>query len=971
MGTVSNPSTGGLLGRDRELAALMQGLEEARGDRARIFLVGGDAGIGKTRLLTELATRSDERLLWGGCLPLGERGVAYLPLIEMIRSLEEDIRDALPPALEAVVPRVGAPPAEAAGSRAHLFQAVIEMLESLAARAPLIVVFEDLHWADRSTLDLLDFLIGLLREQRILLLCSIRTDDLLPEHPLRTDVAEWLRRPSVSWLELEPLSPEDGLRLVASLRSGSEVTREEAMSLVTRADGNPFLIEELVAAGSGATGTAERMRDLLLRRTQGLSPDLIRLLRIASVGGTVIDEHLLSRVAGSSLDDTRTLLRAGISAQLLVVDERGCRFRHALVAEALHGDLLPAEHREYHAAYADALAADGDGVPPGKLAAHQTEAGRWQEALPAWVKAAEAAETQFAFAEAQHGYESALELWPSLDRSDVSAGCTHLELLRRLAEAAFLAGDPDVACRAARDALDQIEEAENPVTAALVYHRLARYVRNTDDYAESLALQQRAVELIPDSPPSPERAEVLSGLALIFQYENRYHEARDVSLEAIEAAVETGAREAETRARNTLGETICILEDLDLGLEVIGQALELARQTGNAHEQARSLWNMQANRFFGGRLADFVSNSAPTIETLRITQPHWVLDHMVDTADALQMLGRWDAADAMIAAARREYPTLADRIGIRELHVARGEMERARALVEAQTESLVGYVGPDVTGRVLNLVNQAEIQVAEDEPVWPIELVEGALDLYRDVEKPIYISHGLTVGLRAAADLARTARARSDPDSLDRAVAAGESFHRRMSEVISRPGPANGWKREVGCLAAQCDAELARLHGRADPEAWEKAADCWSGLSIPYRAAYCRFRWAEDALASGVDRSRIVSVIEELCEFLGRLRAKPLLDDVTALARRARIDVGGRPSSDPYGLTEREREVLAQVASGATNRQVAEALYIAEKTASVHVSNILRKLGASNRSEAAAKAVKEGLDVFAGTKPAP
>lgn len=971
MGTVSNPSTGGLLGRDREMAALMEGLEAARGDRATAFLVGGDAGIGKTRLLNELVSRSDERVLWGGCLPLGERGVAYLPLIEMIRSLDEAARDVLPPALEAVVPRGRQLNAETAGSRAHLFQAVIEMVENLAARAPLIVVFEDLHWADRSTLDLLDFLIGLLREQRILLLCSIRTDDLLPEHPLRTDVAEWLRRPSVSWLALDPLSPEDGLRLVASLRPGSEVTRDEAMSLVKRADGNPFLIEELVAAGSGAVGTPERMRDLLLRRTHGLSPDLIRLLRIASIGGTVIDERLLSRVAGLSLDDTRALLRAGIGAQLLVIDERGCRFRHALVAEALHGDLLPAEHREYHAAYADALAAGGDPASPGELAAHQTEAGRWQEALPAWVKAAEAAEAQFAFAEAQHGYQSALELWHSVDEPDVSAGNSHLELLRRLAEAAFLAGDPNVACRAAREALGQIDEAEDPVTAALVYHRLARYVRNTDDYSESLALQQRAVELIPDSPPSPERAEVLSGLALIFQYENRYHEARNVSVEAIEAAVETGAGEAETRARNTLGETICILEDLDLGLAVIGEALELARQTGNAHEQARSLWNMQANRFFGGRLADFVANAESTIETLRITQPHWVLDHMVDTADALQMMGRWDEADAMIAVARREYPTLADRIGIRELHIARGEMDPARTLVEAQTESLVGYVGPDVTGRVLNLVNQAEIQVAEGEPVRAIELVEGALDLYRDVEKPIYISHGLTVGLRAAADMARATRARSDLSSLDRALAAGESFHRRMAEVISRPGPANGWKREVGCLAAQSDAELSRLHGRPDPEAWQRAADCWTGLAMPYRAAYCGFRWAEDALASGVDRSRIEPVIEELCELLGRLRARPLLDDVTALARRARIDVGGRPASDPYGLTEREREVLAQVASGATNRQVAEALYIAEKTASVHVSNILRKLGASNRSEAAAKAVKEGLVAFADTEPAP
>lgn len=971
MGTVMNPPSGGLLGRDRELAVLQQGLEAARDNRATALLVAGDAGIGKTRLLTELVSRSDEPVLWGGCLPLGERGVAYLPLIEMIRALDDDVRGTLPPALEAIVPRGRQVNGEAAGSRAHLFQAVIELLESLAARAPLIVVFEDLHWADRSTLDLLDFVIALLREQRILLLCSIRTDDLPPDHPLRTDVAEWLRRPTVGWLGLEPLSPEDGMRLVAALHAESEVSQEQALRLVQRADGNPFLIEQLVAAGSGAIGTPERMRDLLLRRTHGLTPDLIRLLRIASVGGTVIDERLLSRVAGRNLEETRALLRAGIGARLLVVDERGCRFRHALVAEALHGDLLPAERREYHASYADALITGDDPTPPGALAAHQTEAGRSREALTAWVEAAEAAKAQFAFAEAQHGYQSALDLWHEVADPETAAGCAHLDLLRRLAEAAFLAGDPDVACRTARDALSQVDEAADPVTAGLLHHRLARYVRNTDDYAEALALQQRAVELVPASPASPERAEVLAGLALILQYENRYREARDISVQAIDVAVETGAREAETRARNTLGETICILEDLDGGLAVIGEALELARQTGNAHEQARSLWNMQANRFFGGRLGEFVDTAGSTIETLRVTQPHWILDHLVDTADALQMLGRWDEAEAMIAMARREYPVMADRIGIRELLVARGELDEARALVEAQTLSLVGYVGPDVTGRVLNMVHQAEIHVAEGNPSRAIDLIKGALELYREVEKPIYIGHGLVVGVRAAADVARAARLRSDSALAREAITAGEGFRGRMTEVMSRSGPANGWKREVGCLAAQCDAELARLHGRRDPEAWQQADACWTGLSMPYRAAYCRFRWAEDALASGVDRSKVEPVIEELRDYLGRIGAKPLLEDVTALARRARMDVDGHPSFHPYGLTGREREVLAQVASGATNRQIAQALYISEKTASVHVSNILRKLTAANRSEAAAKAVKEGLVGFADTEPAP
>jgi DNA-binding CsgD family transcriptional regulator len=270
-------------------------------------------------------------------------------------------------------------------------------------------------------------------------------------------------------------------------------------------------------------------------------------------------------------------------------------------------------------------------------------------------------------------------------------------------------------------------------------------------------------------------------------------------------------------------------------------------------------------------------------------------------------------------------------------------------------------MGPDVTGRVLNLVHQADIALAEGKPGDAIRLVEEALERYPALDKPVYICHGIAIGLRAAADLARSARMKQDAAALEGAVEEGERLHQAMMEKVGLPGPKDGWRLEVGCLAAQCDAELSRLHGKPDPEGWDLARDRWLALSMPYRAAYCRFRWAEDSLNAGVDRSEVARALEELSAFLHVLDARLLLDEVRALARRARIDLGDRYSADRYGLTERERDVLAELATGATNRQIAETLFISEKTASVHVSNILRKLDAANRGEAAAAAIREGL----------
>jgi hypothetical protein len=183
-------------------------------------------------------------------------------------------------------------------------------------------------------------------------------------------------------------------------------------------------------------------------------------------------------------------------------------------------------------------------------------------------------------------------------------------------------------------------------------------------------------------------------------------------------------------------------------------------------------------------MSDFVDNAEATIAALRITQPHWIADHMVDTADALQMLGRWDEAEAMVAAAKLAYPTMAERLGVPELLIGKGRLEEAQALVEAQAMLLVGYLGPDVTGRVLNLVNQADIALAQRDPTRAMDLIDEVLQRYPNLDKPVYVSQGIAVGLRAAADVARAAASGGKTGS-----------RRRLSRkgIVSTHGSPSSW----------------------------------------------------------------------------------------------------------------------------------------------------------------------------------
>ncbi|MGV9898222.1 ATP-binding protein, partial [Streptomyces tendae] len=320
MGGVPQTSlTSPLVGREDELARLTGVLERARAGEARAVLVAGDAGVGKTRTLDEVAGRAaaaGTTVLTGHCVDLGDVGLPYLPFTEILGLLAADERFASVLAGHPVADRLlgGGPDdgTDAAPSRLRLFEGVAALLTDLADVAPLLLVLEDLHWADQSSRDLLRFLLGrgvLQRPaggapgHRLALFASYRADDLHRRHPLRPLLAELVRLPGVERLELRPLPDADVARLVRSLRR-RRLPDTTVRRIVERAEGNAFYAEELVAATDAPTGgVPSGLADVLLIRFEQLSETAQQVLRTAAVAGRRVGHGLLRDAVGLPEED--------------------------------------------------------------------------------------------------------------------------------------------------------------------------------------------------------------------------------------------------------------------------------------------------------------------------------------------------------------------------------------------------------------------------------------------------------------------------------------------------------------------------------------------------------------------------------------------------------------------------------------------------------------------------------------------
>ena len=995
-----------LIGRSAEVGRLRLALRAAAEGEGRSVLIAGEAGVGKTRLITEFAdeaTRGGVVVLLGGCVDLGEGAAPYAPFVEAIRGLVRELDDAdveriIGPArseLARLVPDLG--PAEddrASGlnidsAQGRLFELLLGVLQRLADRAPVLLVVEDLHWSDRSTRDLLAFLVRNLREAAVTLVGTYRSDELHRRHPLLPFLAELERTGWVERLELHPFDRRDAAAQLRAI-AGRELDAGLIESIHARAGGNAFFAEELLAA-AGEDGRSElpaTLRDVLLARVAGLAEPTQEFLRIASAAGQRVDPALLAAAAHIDEGTLYDALRECVGRQVLVPDpttgvERYA-FRHALLQEAIYDDLLPGERTRLHSAFARTLEArtTGDASHAAELAYHWYAAHDLPRALEAAVVAGQAAKARYAFPEAVAQFERAIDLWDQVPDAEARAGRDRVALLATLAGVARYT-EPGRAVTHIQAAISLLDPVADPVRSGLLYERLGRYawVAGQGDLANEA--YWTAVRLTPPEPPSAARARAIAGLAQILTLGGRFTEAMALADDAMVIAEAVGAREIAGHARNTRGSSRAMNGEVDAGIADILEAKVIAEEVGVVDDIGRAYANWTWVLDTTGRLEAAIEAAEAGIEaTARLGLMRFFGVHMLcGVADGLFRLGRWDESARAVRRAEEVGPFGINEILVQEL-LGRHAVVRGRFTEAADRLRPLGLLAARAND--IQFINPVEASLAElalwqgrpDEALARLVPAIGQIDFSPEVR----IAELYALALRAAADAAEVARARRVDADEAAAVAAGEqvlaAIRRRHAEVqAERPvflSLSSSW-------LALCEAEATRLSRTPDVEAWLAVSATWEEQDRPYLVAYARWREAEARLAARGDRGLAAEALRAAHEIATRLGAEPLDREVTTLAGRARLSLEIDRSEDDehgeegavstavdddaarLGLTAREREVLALLALGRTNRQIADELFISVNTAGVHVSNILGKLGVSGRGEAAAVAYRLGL----------
>jgi DNA-binding CsgD family transcriptional regulator len=977
-----------LVGRRDELSTLAAARERAEGGDPAIVLLGGEAGVGKTRLVEEAAARATQagaRVLIGGCVELGGDALPFAPLVDALRSLsrstpEPELGELLGPArreLARLLPELDPDAALAAsvdgGRTSQLLELVLGVLGRLAAERPLVLVIEDLHWADASTLDLVALLVRALRGVRVLLVVTYRSDELHRAHPLRPLLTGWERVRSVEHIELSRFARDEvAAQLQAILATAPEAQFVDVV--YDRSEGNAFLVEEILGAvqtGADPHALPPSLRSVLLARAEQLSEPAQRLLRTASAAGRSVPEQLLAGVAGFDESTLYTALREAVERHLLVVDEsaRGYAFRHALVRDAVYDDMLPGERVRLHTAYGRALSenpslAGGDGQVAATLAHHWYAAHDLPRALTASVDAARHAAASYAPAESQRHLERVLELWPGVPDAEERTGMDAIEPLRLAAESAWNAGAVERALSLLDQALAEVGPNGTPVRRALLMERRGRALRDLGRAAEATATIQAAAKLLPTEPPTAARAVVLASLANTLLRTGNMDASRAAAEEAVRAAHAVGAPQQEAGAQVTAGSARVYTGDMEGGLAALEAGLGLAETIGDQATAVRGYVNLADALELVARHADAADAARKGIEiATRAGLAGSVGGLLVaNAAEPLLRVGEWQEVGRLLDDA-----LAADLTGVfagsglalrAELHAYRGRHDDAMADVRT-ARRLLGDAPEEQFSQPLAFV-EAEAARGRGDLVAARAAVERGLAGDPTSWLARYAWPLVWLGLRVEADQALQARDRRQP-------VRGHVTERAADLAQVADGLRSEWP-QAQAYRALAAAERGRLDGTANAATWEAAVAAWRTADEAYPLAYALLRLAEARLDAG-DRESATEALREAAAIAARLGAAPLTADAAALARRARLQLDdGAPEAPAaevdelgrFGLTEREREVLLLVADGRSNSQIAGELYISPKTASVHVSNILTKLGVTSRVEAAAVAHRLG-----------
>jgi DNA-binding CsgD family transcriptional regulator len=997
-----------LVGRGEQLAVLEAALAPSRPDSAvpasgarvpqtppSVVLIGGEAGVGKSRLMAEFTARSraaGARVLTGGCVELGTDGLPFAPFTAVLRELVHElgadgVAELLPGGatrdFARLLPEFGTAGAEAgdAVARARLFEQMLTLLERLAESGPVALVVEDAHWADRSTRDLLAFLVG--RQQildGVLIVVTYRSDEMHRTHPLRPLVAELGRLGWVERIELGRLDRIHADELVARIL-GRPPEPSLADEMYRRAEGNPLFIEELLESGRAEgrmPGVPDSLRDLLLVSVRQLPEETQDVLRTASVGGQRNGHALLAAVTGQGDDALSAALRSAVAANVLTADADGYTFRHGLIREAILDDLLPGDHTRLHTRFAEALEADPRLVPPGRAVIEQAH--HWYAAhdtlgalVSSWRAAAEAGQA-LAHAEQLTLLARVLELWAKVPDAEQRIGASQLSVMERATQVAQTAGESDRAAAFASAALDLIDPDAEPVRTALLLETRALLTRRSG-HGEVVADMQAALDLVPPGTDDAARARVLVSMA-----RHAWHMDGAPATAAVDEALALARRAGDVSMEATALLEVAVIASRDghdeQALDLLGQARVLAERGGALEPQMYVVIN-ESHVLEGigqhERAADVARAGVARAEKYGLARSSGTF-LAINVAEPLVSLGRWDEATEVIEYALAQAPPQPGRQALLrqlagEIALRRGDLAEA-AQSAADARAALGSIGIKRRGQYDIPVARLEIEVrlAEGKLAEALAAVAAALagtdDRDLDVScDPRYAWPLLAASARVIAAFAADSRAAArDGARAADLLACLHALAGRMP-VLGPVQRANEMTFRAEALRAERPERPERPEHAADQaarellDAFDAAASAWEAIGQPYALALALLQGAHAALAAG-DRDGAAQRLARVTELSERLAARPLLAQARTLARAARIRPSGPGAAPtaPLGLTPREFEVLRLVADGRSNPEIAAQLYISAKTASVHVSSILTKVGVASRGEAAAAA---------------
>ncbi|MEI7054902.1 AAA family ATPase [Nocardioides sp. CCNWLW239] len=944
--------------------------------RRQHVLLAGDAGVGKTRLLTALRDRAVTdgwQVHAGHCVDFGESAVAYMPFSEILDRIVADLPEVVErvaadyPALARLRPvrRVmGANQGSAATGtdRGQLFDAVHTLFEAAAEKAPLLVVVEDTHWADQSTRDLLTYLFTRPYVGPVAMVASYRADDIHRRHPLRRQVGEWGRLPDVERIVLEPLSDDSVRELVRELAPphGSKIDTER---VVRRAEGNAFFVEELVQACCDDDLPVD-LADLLLVRLDRLDGAARSVVRTASIAGRRVTHELLAAVTEMKTDELDDALRTAVEQKVLEPTGSRYTFRHALLAEAVYDDLLPGERVRLHARFAEVLKETPGLGAAAELALHAKHAGDLATALRARIAAAEEARNVSGVGEAAHHYEKALGL--AADPKVAEAAGVDLDrVYERAADTLIMAGLPSRADAILGERLDAIP-ATPSVGRALLLATRAEAALGMEN-GDPLRYSSEAMTALPDDAEPKARCAVLAVRTRMLVAFRRSDEAEAVGLEGIEIA----ERHSLSKLASDMATSLSMLkvrtgrgggDKVEGFRQVLRETIDQARRVGSTYAVSRGLFTLGRSYDEAGDHREALRWFRAVIDEVGGESLQWSLYAAGARADIVRIqmvLGEWDEALALTGGNLPDAPP----IPVAVLDVLRMMMEQAQG---ASVGAAAAALRPFWTEEGLVALYGSTVEMIAAGRAGDHAAV---LSVYADTVETLSQFWTEWFGGRVRlAVVAASAIAQMLP-SLPAAqwpalVEAVDGLRNDGEQVVAQYEPGE-WGPEGRAWAARLEAEVLRVHWLAgiDAPPQESLLAAWARAEQQVEAygdvpglAAVRTTYAAIQRATGdVAGSRVTA--GKARETAKRLGLQPLLDELKALGATA----VRQPQATPTALTPRESEILTLVAAGRSNGEIGKQLFISTKTVSVHVSNILGKLGAGSRTEAAAIARRQEL----------